>query len=158
MHRQHRGLKVDTTAVSMSNLSSDKTVDKDDNSPDKVDILESETRKKSSGRKSSAYKKLYEELQVEIKEKQGRLEVANYRVGQLENQLRNSIPLLQYHRESQEKKAKELKYKKEITQKDSLLQSLKKELRNEQLVKKVFAFLCFLIMALQPLWLLMFLD
>lgn len=156
MGRKHRGLKVGGVSLSTGGLSSDKVVDNLTSSVDSVDLIHTQaTKTQTKKRSGNTYKKLYEDLQDEIKEKQERLEIANYRVGQLENQLRNSIPLLQYHRENSEKQLQEKKFKEEIKVKNTNIKTLAKKLRNEQIIKKIFAFLCFLIMALQPLWLLL---
>lgn len=155
LEREHRGLKVDSGHVSTYELSSDNTLDKDDNADDNVDKVETFSSKTSRKKAGNTYKKLYEKLQEDLQEKQGRLEIANYRVGQLENQLRNSIPLLQYHRETSDRLLLEKKHRTEIKEKTRSLQTLQRALRNEKAIKKIFAFFCFLIMALQPLWLLL---
>jgi hypothetical protein len=156
LDREHRGLKVDSEPVSTYQLSSDNTIDKDDNTDDNVDKTDAFSAKTTTRKKTgNTYKKLYEKLQEDLQEKQGRLEIANYRVGQLENQLRNSIPLLQYHRETSDRLLLEKKHRSEIKEKTHSLQTLQRALRNEKAIKKVFAFFCFLIMALQPLWLLL---
>ena len=61
------------------------------------------TRKRKENTESALFKALYEGVKEELSEKQERLEIANYRVGQLETQVRNSIPMLEYHRENYEK-------------------------------------------------------
>lgn len=153
--RKHRGLKVDNSDMSRSSLSSDNGVDKDDIVAENVQTFSPTPTKTQKRDSKNTYKKLYEELQGEVKEKQERLEIANYRVGQLENQLRNSIPLLQYHRENSESQIREKKFKNEIKEKSSTIKFLGHQLRNEKVIKKIFAFFCFLLIALQPLWLLM---
>ena len=50
------------------------------------------------GEDTGIYQRLYEELQEELKIKQERLEGANYRVGQLEGLLKESVPLLEYRK------------------------------------------------------------
>ena len=54
----------------------------------------------------SIYKKLYEEQHSELKQKQEKLEAAHFRVGQLEAQLQQSVPLLTAQKESDELKEK----------------------------------------------------
>jgi excisionase family DNA binding protein len=49
------------------------------------------------------FKKLFEETKHELQEKQNKLEGANYRVGQLETQLKNSVPLLEFSKKVSEK-------------------------------------------------------
>lgn len=76
------------------------------------------------------YQKLYEELKVEVKHFQQRLEGANYRVGQLESQVKASVPLLDHQK---------------------VLTEAKKEKHNN----KVLYILLGAVLILQPLWLLL---
>jgi len=97
---KNRVIKVDTVNMSTSKMSIDNSVDKVDN----IEVLEQESVDSVSTRhsrndKNETYKNLYSELKEDLKEKQDRLEIANYRVGQLEAQVKNSVPLLEYHRE-----------------------------------------------------------
>jgi excisionase family DNA binding protein len=48
------------------------------------------------------FQKLYEETASELKAKQEKLEAAGFRVGQLEAQLQNSVPLLEYRQREEE--------------------------------------------------------
>jgi excisionase family DNA binding protein len=48
------------------------------------------------------YKELFLELKKEVKEKQDRLEAATYRVGQLESQIGNMVPMLDYTKKEKE--------------------------------------------------------
>lgn len=48
------------------------------------------------------FRDLYEETSKELKQKQEKLEAASFRVGQLEAQLKNSVPLLEHKQKEQE--------------------------------------------------------
>jgi hypothetical protein len=76
------------------------------------------------------YQKLYEELKVDVRTFQQRLEGANYRVGQLESQVKASVPLLDHQK---------------------VLSEAKKEKHNN----KVLYILLGIVLVLQPLWLLL---
>ncbi len=76
------------------------------------------------------YRKLYEELKMEVKIFQQRLEGANYRVGQLESQVKASVPLLDHQK---------------------VLTEAKKDKYN----KKVLYIILGIILVLQPLWLIL---
>jgi hypothetical protein len=143
--------EVDT---STSIMSIDIPVDKTGRNNEFVSTPEIEKNVKRSD-SSQFYQKLYEETREELREKQERLEIANYRVGQLEAQLKNSIPLLEYHRESSEKKLEKAKLleQKELTEK-ALIQTTKK-LRFEEYNKKLILTILLILLALQPLWLLL---
>ncbi len=113
------------------------------------------------------YKKLYEELQEELKLKQERLEGANYRVGQLEGLLKESVPLLEYRKvlaiENQKREELEdllTKFEQETDLLNQTLESRKgeldhmqKNLESERFNKKVFIIILIILFLLQPLWL-----
>lgn len=104
---------------------------------------------------SQLFKKLYEDSKDELREKQERLEIANYRVGQLEAQLKNSIPLLEYHRESSEKKLEKARLVEKIEQTESRLAQIIRKLRFEEYNRKILFTILLVLLALQPLWLLL---
>lgn len=149
---------VDNVDMSTPHLSIDNDVD---SNVDNVDITDEEnvystsTRKKDVYIEEKIYKNLYVELKDELREKQERLEIANYRVGQLEAQVRNSVPLLEYHRESYSKKKQEKEFKNKITEQGTMIKKLFNQLRSEKFNKRIFLIILLTILALQPLWLLM---
>lgn len=99
------------------------------------------------------YKKLFEELQTELKLKQERLEGANYRVGQLEAQLKESVPLLDYQRALGQEKAVQEKLQKDIGELEEKSEKMLQNLKEQKLDKKVYLIFLFLLILLQPLWL-----
>ncbi len=122
-----------------------------------VDTSSESGRRKAAREKDSTggevYQKLFEELQSELKQKQERLEGANYRVGQLEGLLRESVPLPDHNRlllaertEKQELEAQHLSLKVEYDQ-------MSERFRDENMTKKILIGFIFIVMLLQPLWL-----
>ncbi len=119
--------------------------------------------------KISVYKKLFEELQEELKQKQERLEGANYRVGQLEGLLKESIPLIDYKKALAESASKTQELEKMLDQFESSNQQLQnsleakinevgqvaKRLSEERVIKRIFLILLVILFLLQPLWLLL---
>ncbi len=113
------------------------------------------------------YKKLYEESQEELKLKQERLEGANYRVGQLEGLLKETVPLLEYKKAlaEQERQREELEDLLKTFEKDNELLSQTVESKSTELVqigerlkgerfnKKIFIIILIILFLLQPLWL-----
>lgn len=140
---------VDGVGMSTSELSIDTDVDR----VDSVDILSAQPRKMGQG--NGTYKKLYEELREELHEKQERLEIANYRVGQLEAQVRSSIPMLEYHRENYDRQRAEQDLRAKLGESTSILKDLANKIRYERFGKRVFLFVLLIVLALQPLWLLL---
>lgn len=106
--------------------------------------------------KNSYYRKLYDEARLEIKEKQERLELANYRVGQLESELRNSVPLLEYHKENIYRQEKEKDLIQKIKSTQNTLKKVSLKNRELQLGKKVIFAILIIILSLQPLWIIIF--
>jgi hypothetical protein len=147
---------VDKVIVSTSDMSIDDNVDRVDN----VEVIDQEKEEKKSSKinensiSNEIYKKLYFEAREELHEKQERLEIANYRVGQLESQIRNSIPLLEYHRENYERKKIEEEFVNKINESVSTLKKLSLEAKIATLKKRIAIGLFFTLLALQPLWLL----
>lgn len=156
---------VDNVDMSTPHLSIDNDVDNVDknftsnvdnvDTPDEENVYSTSTRKKDVYIEEKIYKNLYVELKDELREKQERLEIANYRVGQLEAQVRNSVPLLEYHRESYSKKKQEKEFKNKITEQGTMIKKLFNQLRSEKFNKRIFLIILLTILALQPLWLLM---
>lgn len=150
-------VRVDSVKMSTSGLSTDNGVDNVDNievvRQGHVDSMS--TKQRPSGGNAETFKKLYEELKEEVKEKQERLEIANYRVGQLENQVRNSIPMLEYHRESYEKKRLEDDIKVKLDESAGIIKTLSAKLKYTKFSKRLYIAILLIILALQPLWLLL---
>ncbi len=151
--RQSRQAIVDKVDMSTSEMSIDNNVDNVGKTVDKVDNIVVGPRKNRG--ESGIFKKLYEEVKEELNEKQARLEIANYRVGQLETQVKNSIPLLEYHRENYEKNKAEERLKKDLEERENLVSKLKKQLKYAKFNKRIFLIILLVVLALQPLWLLL---
>ncbi len=104
------------------------------------------------------YKKLFEELQAELKLKQERLEGANYRVGQLEGLLKESISLPDHNRLLIAERAEKQKIESQCASLTQQSTHLAERLKDEKFTKKVFLIFLFIIMLLQPLWLIISLQ
>ncbi len=107
---------------------------------------------------TKTYEKIFNELREEVREKQERLEIANYRVGQLEAQIRNCIPMLEYHRENYKKKQIEEKLRGEINQSSKVIKLLNHRVSQQKTLKTIFLAALVIILALQPLWLLSYFN
>lgn len=153
-------IKIDSIDMSTSSVSIDDDVDSVDDSTsfrqDNVDSMSTRQGRARPQNQNETYKNLFLELKNEIEEKQGRLEIANYRVGQLEAQLRNSIPMLEYHREKYETRKAEDELKNKLSESDNLIKRLSLSIKYERFGKRVFVIALLIILALQPLWLLLY--
>ena len=148
---------VDKVTMSTSDLSIDDDVDRVDN----VEVIGQENFRKTSSKNdenalsNEIYKRLFFETKEELNEKQERLEIANYRVGQLEAQVKNSIPMLEYHRENYERKKLEEDLETKVAEHTSLLRRVNLDLKTETFKKRMALIIVFTILALQPHWLLL---
>lgn len=154
---KERPVYVDSVGLSTPTLSTDDDMDSADRveliTQDSVDTLSSSPRKKS--RKSGQlYKKLFDELKEELREKQERLEIANYRVGQLEAQVRNSVPMLEFHRENYKRSLKEEELNKKLEESAGMIKKVTAQIKYLRMSKRLYIALLLIIIALQPLWLL----
>ncbi len=154
--RRSRHDIVDKINLSTPKMSIDNGVDK----VDKIEVVDNKnvhsvsTPKTAKNRDLDTLNKIIDELKIELKEKQTRLEIANYRVGQLEAIAKSSMPMLEYHREKYEKEQKEIKLQTEINSRDRLLKKIAVQLKHEKINKRIFLVILLTILALQPLWLL----
>ena len=104
----------------------------------------------------SVYEILFKEARDDIKEYQQKLEIANYRVGQLEAQVQHSVPLLEFKAEGRKSEAKVEKIKSIARDYLQTAKSLENQLELEKVNSKVYIILLAVILGLQPIlwWLL----
>ena len=146
---------IDRDLLSSTSIDDDRK--KEDTGAHSVQTEDSKINISSTPRSISnaqIFEKLHNELKKDIKQKQERLEVANYRVGQLEAQLRNTIPMLEYHRENYKKKKIEEELRGKIHQASAVINKLNVRLEHQKMIKRVFLATLVIILALQPIWLL----
>lgn len=106
--------------------------------------------------REQVFEELYDLSRREIREYHNKLESANYRLGQIETQLKHSVPLLEYQEQSEALRETESVIKKKVQMKDESIHMLESELKTERLNKNVYIGLLFGLLSLQPLlWLLL---
>ena len=116
-----------------------------------VKDLKIETKKKDAEKDDEVYKGLYNEVKKEIKEKQERLDAATYRVGQLEAQVKNMVPLLDFSRKEKElKEAKSTIEQKEL-EKAQAIQKMENELKTERIAKWIYLSLVGMLLVAEPI-------
>lgn len=150
-------------AAPTSKMSIDKSVSSPvDMSIDGVDFVSTaDLTKKPHGRHNTeeqVYKKLFEELRADLKEKQERLEGANYRVGQLEALLKDTVPRLDYQRALNEEKALNEELHTHLETEQLKAEELLYSLKEQKTDKRIYIVILFIIMLLQPLWLILSLQ
>lgn len=110
--------------------------------------------------KNAARDEVFEELyglsRREIREYHNKLEAANYRLGQLETQMKHSVPLLDYQAKEEQIREQENVIGSKVKRQEEALDMLEQELKGERLNKNIYIGLLFGLLALQPLlWLLL---
>lgn len=121
----------------------------------------SKMKKEAKGRElataqDNVYKELCEALRQDLREHQKRLEAANYRVGQLEMQLKNAVPLLSHESALKEQKKEEQSIKEKLKEKDAVLHDMEREIDSERYNKMLYAVILIGVLVLQPiLWVLL---
>lgn len=155
-------VRVDSVDIGVDTVDSKKSIDSRvdrsvDMSIDGVEVVSTPRIFKSGkGRErdyENIYKKLYEEQKEELRVKQERLEGANYRVGQLEALLKETVPLPEHQKLLSSETAARLELEEGIESLREKLQSTAKKMNEEMIIKKIYVAVLFIIMALQPLWL-----
>lgn len=106
--------------------------------------------------REKVFEELYDLSRREIREYHNKLEAANYRLGQIETQLKHSVPLLEYQETSEALKEKDFQVTGKIKHQEEALNMMETELKTEKLNKNIYIGLLFGVLALQPLlWLLL---
>jgi len=110
----------------------------------------------SEDKVESVYEILFKESKDELKEYQQKLEIANYRVGQLESQVQHSVPLWEHKAASRKAEARVEKIKSVAKKYLKSVKSLERQLDLEKVNSKVYIVLLVIILGLQPIlwWLL----
>lgn len=103
----------------------------------------------------SVYKVLYEEAKQQLEEQQKRLEGANYRVGQLEAELKNTVPMLEFQQKQVLYLETSEDMKQRLTKVSQKLQETQKQYQVEKYNKYIYLVVLLIILALQPLWLML---
>ncbi|MFT7184324.1 MAG: excisionase family DNA binding protein [Oceanicoccus sp.] len=111
-------------------------------------------------KKTDAREEVFEELyglsRREIREYHNKLEAANYRLGQIETQMKHSVPLLDFQAKSDQLRENEVVVGTKVKRQEEALDMLEQEIKAERLNKNIYIGLLFGLLALQPLlWLLL---
>jgi len=143
---------LEVTSVDTMSTYSSETNSNSNLVEDEVDNM---SRQVDNEKSSKIFKKLYEDAKVELQIKQDRLEIATYKVGQLEARLKSSVPMLEYRKEIYEKDQKTQEMKEQILSQSSVLEKVVLDLKAQKFSKRVFVTILLILLALQPLWLLL---
>ncbi len=159
--RKFKGGRLSTVTVDNFNMSRpevsiDMTMDTSIDDVDKVEVIEAKNKENLPKEENEIYKKLYFDVKEELNIKQERLEIANYRVGQLDAQLRSSIPMLEFHRDRYQNEKEKQDLKEKIESKEKEIKIVYSKVKIEKFNKRILLVILLFTLALQPLWLLLY--
>ena len=97
------------------------------------------------------YKELYSETKGDLKEKQERLEAATYRVGQLESQVKNMVPMLDFNKKERELKEANHAIEHKVKIHETHIQKMEVKLRAERVAKWMYLSLVGLLLVAEPI-------
>lgn len=155
--RVDRGVDMSTPKMSIDKVDIipvDMSIDSDDSVYSNVNTRQTQRSASRSleGAEERVYKNLFEELQNDLKDKQTRLEGANYRVGQLEALLKETVPLLDYNRALEAERSEKERLRKSSDAQQFEIEQLGGQLKEERFNKKIYLIILFILLLLQPLW------
>jgi len=130
------------------NLDNKKSVDNASNI--EVKDVKVESTKKSE-KDEGVYKNLYTEVKVELKERQDRLDAATYRVGQLESQVKNMVPLLDFSRKEKELKEARSAIEQKELEKAQAVSKMEDKLKTERIAKWIYLSLVGMLLVAEPI-------
>jgi len=97
------------------------------------------------------YKDLYVETKKDLKEKQDRLEAATYRVGQLEAQAKNMVPMLDYNKKDRALQEAYSAMDQRAKQSEEVVQKMEVKLRSERIAKWIYLSLVGILLVAEPI-------
>ncbi len=110
----------------------------------------------TKGAREQVFEELYDLSRREVREYHNKLEASNYRLGQLETQLKHSVPLLDYQEQTESLREQEELVTGKMKHQGETIDALESEIKGERLNKNIYIGLLFGLLALQPLlWLLL---
>jgi len=125
-----------------------------DNVEDVSPSLSSQVYKQQG--EEGVYKRLYEDILEEYREYQEKLNRATYKMGQLEAQLKYSVPLLKYNKEKRMLTTSQRKLEGELDKALEAIKQTEQEYKIERFNKHVYLVILLGVLLLQPIfWLLM---
>ncbi len=100
--------------------------------------VQSETIQTNEDIENSVYKALYERAALAYEKKQKEVELLNFRLGQMEMEMKNRIPLLEYQGQVEEFSKEHQALKDELIEKRTILEQVEDTIRGQELMKKVY--------------------
>lgn len=151
--KDHIGRVVDLNEDNLNNLLNKNTEGGEQESSQMTvkDIKVHSVHKDRHAVEQEIYKELYLETKKDLSAKQDRLEAATYRVGQLEAQAKNMVPMLDYNKKDRALQDAYLTMDQKAKQNEELLTTLETKIRSEKIAKWVYLSLVGLLLVAEPI-------
>lgn len=152
--RAHR--HVDSVSARQNSTIFDAETGTVEEAPIMEEILKSPKASMAVSEREKVFEELYDLSRREVREYHNKLEAANYRLGQLEVQVKHSVPLLDYQEKEQALRQQDDIIQSKVRRQEETIQLMEHEVKSERLNKNIYIGLLFGLLALQPLlWLLL---
>ena len=152
--QENVGHFIDIKSTDFSIKLDNKSVDNDVSKMSNIKVKDFEVKEIKNNAKDAEdkiYKHLYEETKKDFKAKQERLEAATYRVGQLEAQVKNMVPMLDYSRKEKELKEAHLATEQKALEGQQALVKMERRLKTERIAKWIYLSLVGLLLVAEPI-------
>ena len=157
--QEHVGQFIDISSTKLDKKLDKNSVQNEVDNVSNITVKNVEVKERVSENEGNTenkiYKKLYEDTKEELKQKQERLEAATYRVGQLESQIKNSVPLLDFNRKEKELKEAQLVMEKRAIEEQQRFYRMERSLKTERIAKWIYLSLAGLLLVVEPIVFLM---
>ncbi|MBN2095945.1 helix-turn-helix domain-containing protein [Candidatus Peregrinibacteria bacterium] len=152
--KDHIGRLVDINDDNFNDLMNGNGAEKTDN-VSSLTIKDFKVKKIKQGEPGSVeeriYKDLYQEVKNDLREKQERLEAATYRVGQLEAQTKNMVPMLDFTKKEKELQEAYVTIEQKNKQAGEAIEILQNKIRSERVAKWIYLSLVGLLLVAEPI-------
>lgn len=155
--KEHLGRIVDINDASFSQILNNKpeSAPQEENKVSSLAVTDIKVEKikdsETKGSEEQVYKDLYQEVKNDLKVKQDRLEAATYRVGQLESQVKNMVPLLDYTKKDKELQEVFNTMEQKARQNQELIDTMERKIRSERIAKWTYLSLVGLLVVAEPI-------
>ena len=152
--KENIGRLIDIKEDNLNEILNDKANEKNSTDLAVKDIKITKIKKESSEKQSieqEIYKELYIEVKSELSKKQDRLEAATYRVGQLESQVKNMVPMLDYNKKDKALQEAYSAMDQRSKQNEEIIQKMEVKLRSERVAKWIYLSLVGTLLVAEPI-------
>lgn len=152
--KEHIGRLIDFDDNNLNDILNKENTEQEADKASNLAVKDFKIRKIKEGAsvtEEKIYKELYQETKKDLKEKQDRLEAATYRVGQLESQAKNMVPMLDYNKKDKALQDAYQAMDQRAKHNEEMTIDLETKLRSERLAKWIYLSLVGLLLVAEPI-------